>query len=156
VFRKILVPLDGSKLAEKAMPYAEALAQKFESELVLGWVVQLKVQTLPEHEPFPLGMAAVYTTEAETQRGQHYLAEIQRGLGQRQLRCSTRVVEGYSIADAIVAIAMQERVDLIVKTTYARLGLSRWLHGNVAAAVLQRAPCPLFLVRVSDEDGAAD
>jgi nucleotide-binding universal stress UspA family protein len=154
MFRKILAPLDGSNLAEKALPYVEVLAQKFEAEIVLGWVVQLKVQTLPEHEPFPLGMAAVYTTESETQRGRAYLAAVQRGLNQRHLRCVTRVVEGYSIADAIVAIAVDEGVDLIVKTTYARLGLSRWLHGNVAAAVLQRAPCPLFLVRVSDEDGA--
>ena len=40
MLHKILVPLDGSTLAEKALPYAEALAQKFEAELILVWVVQ--------------------------------------------------------------------------------------------------------------------
>ena len=91
-------------------------------------------------------------TSAEKERATAYLQRLQADFADRQIRSSLRVVESPSIADAIVALAVKEEVDLIVKTTYARLGLSRWLHGNIAAQVLQRAPCPLFLVRVSDED----
>jgi nucleotide-binding universal stress UspA family protein len=157
MFRKILAPLDGSQLAEKSLPYVEVLAQRFDAEVILGWVVQIRSPAVSEFEPVPYGATTLFDTTAEKERAGVYLQRLQGQLQQRQIRSSSRIVEGFSIADAIVAIANEERVDLIVKTTYARLGLSRWLHGNVAAQVLQRAPCPLFLVKVSDDesDGSA-
>jgi nucleotide-binding universal stress UspA family protein len=97
-------------------------------------------------------VAALLDTSAEKDRATQYLLRQQSHFQQRQIRSSYRIVEGYSIADAIVAMAVEARADLIVKTTYARLGPSRWLQGNVAAVVMQRAPCPLFLIRVSGDE----
>ncbi|HXF64445.1 MAG TPA: universal stress protein [Caldilineaceae bacterium] len=152
MFRKILAPLDGSQLAERALPYVEALAKQFDAEIIWGWVVQIRPPAVPEYEHASYGVTALLDTSAEKERATAYLQRLQADFAKRQLRSSLRVVESPSIADAIVALAVKEQADLIVKTTYARLGLSRWLHGNIAAQVLQRAPCPLFLVRVSDED----
>jgi nucleotide-binding universal stress UspA family protein len=152
MFRKILAPLDGSPLAEKSLPYVEALAKQFGAEVIWGWVVPIRAPVVPEYDHASYGLSTLVDTTAEKERAHAYLQQLQAQFAQRQVRSTTKVVEGTSIADAIVSMAVNEQVDLIVKTTYARLGLSRWLHGNIAASVLQRAPCPLFLVRVSDED----
>ena len=152
MFRRILAPLDGSALAEKSMPYVESIAQKFDAEVVMCWVVQLRTYAMSDFQPIDYGLATLLDTTMEKERATKYLTRLQNQMQQRQIRASYHIVESYSIADAIVNIAMQEKVDLIVKTTYARLGPSRWLQGNVAAAVLQRAPCPLFLVRVSGDE----
>lgn len=152
MFQRILVPLDGSDAAAKSLPYAESLAEKYGAEIVLGWVVQLRTYAMSDFQPIDYGLTALLDTTAEKERATAYLQELQIQLHARHVRASLKIVESYSIADAIVAIANEIRADLIVKTTYARLGPSRWLQGNVAAIVLQRAPCPLFLVRVSGEE----
>jgi nucleotide-binding universal stress UspA family protein len=152
MFRKILAPVDGSPLAEKSLPYVEALAEKFGAEVVLGWVVQIPIPATTGYGPELRGMGALFNTNAERERATAYLHNLQEELARRQIVASTRIVESISVSSAIVDMAFQEGVDLIVKTTYARLGISRWLQGNIAAEVLQHAPCPLFLVKVSDTD----
>ena len=152
MFHKILAPLDGSVLAEKSMPYVESMAQKFDAEVVMCWVVQLRTYAMSDFQPIDYGLATLLDTTMEKERATKYLERLQGQMKERQIRASYHIVESYSIADAVVNIAIQENVDLIVKTTYARLGPSRWLQGNVAASVLQRAPCPLFLVRVSSDE----
>jgi nucleotide-binding universal stress UspA family protein len=107
---------------------------------------------MSDFQPIDYGLAALLDTSAEKERAAHYLQRLQDRLQRRELRVSTQVVESYSIADAIVAMAKSVAADLIVKTTYARLGPSRWLQGNIAAVVLQRAPCPVFLIRVSGDE----
>jgi nucleotide-binding universal stress UspA family protein len=119
----------------------------------LGWVVQLRTHALSDFEPINYGLVNLLDTTREREQADHYLQRLQRQLQARQIRASYQIVESLSIADGIVAIANEVKADLIIKTTYARLGPSRWLQGNVAALVLQRAPCPLFLVRVSAADG---
>lgn len=149
MFHRILAPLDGSALAEKSLPYVESLAQQYRAEVILGWVVQLRTHALSDFEPINYGLVNLLDTSREREQATHYLEQRQVLLQARQIRASYQVTESLSIADGIVAIANGVKADLIVKTTYARLGPSRWLQGNVAALVMQRAPCPLFLIRVS-------
>lgn len=150
MFRTILLPLDGSRLAEESLPYAESLARQYDAELVLGWVIQLRTTAASEFDPLPHGVAVLFDTTVDRDRANNYLGPLEQRLQAKGLRTAHRIAEGYSIADTIVAMAKEVKADLIVKTSYARLGLSRWLHGNIAAEVLQRAPCPVFLVRVHD------
>jgi len=147
--QKILVPLDGSKLAEKALPYAETFAQNFEAELIVVWALQ----------PQPLvavsdyGVASYNTIiEDEEREATDYLDHLQTELRSRNILVRTTIIKGHSVADAIVDLASQEEVDFIVKTTHGRSGLSRWIYGSVATKVLQQAPCPIFLVRVRAGD----
>jgi nucleotide-binding universal stress UspA family protein len=151
MFHKILAPLDGSKVAEKSLPYVESLAQQYGAEVVMGWVVPLRTYTLSDVQP-NYGLATLLDTTKEKEEAAVYLQRLQSQFQQRQISASYQIIESHSIADAIVAMANETKADLIVKTTYARLGPRRWLQGNVAAVVLQHAPCPLFLVRVNIDE----
>ena len=82
------------------------------------------------------------------QTAQDYLEGVQANFKKKNIPTRIEILENVSIADGIVEIATQESVDVIVKTTHGRSGLSRWVYGSVATKVLQHAPCPIFLVRV--------
>lgn len=153
MFKKILAPLDGSELAEKSLPYVESIAKQYDAEVVFGWVIVLRTYAVSDFEPINYGLATLLDTTAERDYAASYLKRLHTRFQQRQIRSSYQIMESHSIADAIVAMANEVNADLIIKTTYARLGPSRWLQGNVAAVVLQRAHCPLFLVRVHPGEG---
>lgn len=150
MLQKILVPLDGSKLAEKALPYAEALAQKFEAELILIMVLQTPTVPLLA-EPYggvPLYNYSETDMDEKRKAAQDYLGGLKDNLAKQNIPTRTKVLENSSVADGIVDIASQEKIDVIVKTTHGRSGPSRWIYGSVATKVLQQAPCPIFLVRI--------
>ena len=150
MLQKILAPLDGSKLAELALPYAEALAQKFDAELILVLVLQTPAPPIVV-EPY---MGSPFYGHDETimaeerKEAQDYLGNLQDNLRKQNISTRIEVLEEVSVADGIVGIASQEEIDVIVKTTHGRSGPSRWVYGSVATKVLQHAPCPVFLVRV--------
>jgi nucleotide-binding universal stress UspA family protein len=151
MLQKILVPLDGSKLAEKALPYAETLAQKFQAELILLWVIQDPIMIPMDY--YGVGVSVNDTIMAnQEQEASDYLRQLQDKFRRQKIPTRTAVLKGQSVADVIIDMASQEGVDVIVKTTHGRSGISQWIFGNVAAKVLQRAPCPIFLVRVSEKD----
>lgn len=146
MIKKILVPLDGSKLAEKALPYAEALAEKLGAELILTWVLHPLI-VMSDYG------ASSYETiiSLEKNEATQYLTTTQIELQKRHLPVRINILEGQA-ADAIIELACQERVGLIVMSTHGRSGLSRWVHGSVATKVLQHAPCPVFLVRAKEPE----
>jgi nucleotide-binding universal stress UspA family protein len=150
VFKRILVPLDGSQLAEKALPYAEALAKKFEAELILVQVLQL----MPEFVAGPHGgMMFHEQIVQDRQVAEAYLNGLMRQeyeLGIRPVRTVT--LEAHSVAMAIAKLACDESVELIVMSTHGRSGLSRLVHGSVAGQMLHEAPCPVFLVKVAEPE----
>ncbi len=154
MYRKILIPLDGSALSELALPHAEALARQFNSELILIRVCQSAVMPL-ELYPTLAGVTYDYYTELQIQTEKEtkdYLIRLQKKLQQEGLKCRHLALEGF-VPDAILEIAEKEAVDLIVMSTHGRSGLGRWVYGSVAAKVLQTASCPIFLVRAQNHLG---
>ncbi len=152
MLQKILVPLDGSKLAEQALPYAQSLTEKFEAELILLMVLQPPILPVLA-EPYSGASMLDYPPhemEKIKEEAQAYLNNLCQKLEQDGVSARTEILEGTAVADAIVDLARQEAVDVIVKTTHGRSGLSRWIYGNVATRVLQEAHCPIFLVRVKE------
>jgi nucleotide-binding universal stress UspA family protein len=147
MYRKILVPLDGSTLSELALPHAEALAQRFESEVLLVRVCP-PISTPVEFYSF----AAEATEEdrdlpAQAEKGaEAYLTFMQEKLHLKGIKSSYFVLHGL-IPETILDIAETEKADLIVMSTHGRSGRGRWVYGSVAAKVLQAAPCPIFLIR---------
>jgi nucleotide-binding universal stress UspA family protein len=149
MFKRILVPLDGSKLAEKALSYAEALAEKFEAELVLVRVLQLLLEAIPAG--LYTGMAFHQQTVQDRQEATTYLNEMAaqvRKVGVLSLR--QVVLDAPSVTNAITELAGEESVDLIVMSTHGRSGFSRLVFGSVAGQVLHDAPCPVFLVKAKE------
>lgn len=149
MFKRILVPLDGSELAEKALPYAEALAQKFEAELILVRVLQLLLEAIPAG--LYTGAAFHQQTVQDKQEAATYLNEVATQARKAGVLPLRRVVlDGPVISNAITELAGEEKVDLIVMCTHGRSGLSRLMFGSVAGQVLHDAPCPVFLVKAKE------
>jgi nucleotide-binding universal stress UspA family protein len=160
MYNRILVALDGSALAERVLPHAEALGQKFGATLVLLRATTPPAEIIAAEAAagvIPVSPAIadpVALTEAEQRDAATYL----RGLAER-LRSAGHVVEidepeGRTAA-AILTRARDLRADLIAMTTHGLGGLGRAIFGSVADEVLRHAPCPVLLVRVTEPDGRA-
>jgi nucleotide-binding universal stress UspA family protein len=139
MYSTVLVPLDGSPLAERALPYAARLARAAHTRLVLLRVVpeldrSAHTEALQEH--------VRVRTEAEQYLDQ-IVARVATDPGTP--RAETFVDEGEAAA-RIIAQAQRQRAGLIVMGTHGRSGLGRWLYGSVAESVLRGAELPIFMV----------
>lgn len=160
VYKRVLVPLDGSSLAEGVLPQAAALARRFQAEVILLQVVPPLSKMVAETMPAaiePSGTAAVIGVKAAEEKHQRlreqalaYLAGVRRRL--RGVRSTLQVVEG-SPGERIVAYAGEQGVDLIAMSTHGRRGLARLVLGSVAEYVLRHSRTPLLLVRVLEHEG---
>ena len=150
-FRRILVPLDGSVLSAAALPVAEAMAQKFDSELVLLRVVDFPV---PHRAAlYPEDHWIREALQQEQREVQTYLDTMQHTLEAQGLHARTLVFEE-SPAEDILFAASSEDVDLIIMTSHGIGGSGRWASGSVAYKVMQHSPCPVLLVRNGEQRGA--
>jgi nucleotide-binding universal stress UspA family protein len=136
----ILVPLDGSALAETALPRALDLAEISGGHLLLLRAAQ--ASTLPGIDPIEDQVRAV--KEAET-----YLAGVEARLRQRSSVKVESIVWYGPAAVAIVEAARARGVDEIVMTTHGRSGLGRLLLGSVAESVLRGTTTPILLLRAA-------
>ncbi len=144
-YERVLVPLDGSDLAEAILPFAEKLAGPIDSEVILLRVVE---PLAPAAALAAAGVPApdeLFLRQLEARR---YLDEIARRLEDKGLRVRTLLGHGPA-ASEIVAVARSERADLIAMSTHGRGGLGRLLFGSVAEAVLRAAPVPVLLIRMT-------
>lgn len=126
--RCLLVPLDGSALAERALPYAATLARASGARLVLVRVA-------------PLGGGPAGAREAR-----EYLERIAADLTAEGRPVEITVPAG-DVVEEIVAVAHRQAADLLVSATHGRGGLGRWVYGSTAAALLARTHLPILLVR---------
>jgi len=132
----ILVPLDGSVLAERALPYAEQLAKMRGDKLVLARAVQARI--FPGVDPSDRQIQLSEQAEA-------YLQQVAKRLTERGLTVDTAVPYGPA-ADEILDEVKIRRPNMVVMATHGRSGLGRSIYGSVADAVLRRIELPLVLV----------
>ena len=145
MYKHILIPLDGSELAEQALNHAIALASHFQAELVLLKVV----------EPFAhaRGMSRADLEQIRQQShswADEYLERLAAYVQQQGLMVQKVTVDGRPHT-AIAEYAETNQVDLIVMSTRGQSGLSRWLMGSVADRVVRGATVPVLLVRLHNE-----
>ena len=129
-FKTILVPLDGSELAARAIPYAMFLARAAKGALILFHASSGRASDQDVH------------AEMDTILDKYRLAEQ---LTREGVSTVVRPVEG-DIGSTIVQEIAEARVDLVVMSTHGRGGLARVVHGSVADHVLHHAPVPVLLV----------
>ncbi|SRR5579884_313220 len=137
----ILVPLDGSPFAERALPYATTLARAAHARLLLLRAVL--AHPLPGTDPALAQLTAVQHAEAA-------LAAVAERLRRDGLAVDTAVYYDEA-ATAIADAAHYRHADLIVMSTHGRTGLGRWLYGSVADRVLRRAEVPVLLIPATCE-----
>jgi nucleotide-binding universal stress UspA family protein len=132
----ILVPLDGSKTAEHALPFAARVARGAQAELQLVHIATVAGWARPEQEHGNLV---------------DQLDEIAEPLRKAGLRVTTGIVNGYysDIGQIIGELARERGVSLIVMTTHGRGGVQRFIYGSVADAVIRSSHVPLLLIPAS-------
>jgi nucleotide-binding universal stress UspA family protein len=155
--RQIVVPLDGSRLAEKALPHAVALARATGSGLTLLQVVSGPQITPPPARGDPVVSTVSVPREAMWESVHTYLRDVTLRLGNEGLVFQLAVLEG-DAAETIIGYAEQHpEVAMIVMSTRGRSGLTRWVLGSVAEKVLQVAPVLLAVIRPPvDAENQAD
>lgn len=147
MYRKILVPLDGSERAERILNHVAELAEQFDAEIVLLTVFHpepIVVPTEPYYKPFNYDFIQKQLADAED-----YLNQQCGKLYQREIRTHARVSEG-PVIETILAVARQEDVDLIAIASHGRTGLPRMIYGSIADGVLHNTDRPLLLIRSLD------
>lgn len=155
--RTILVPLDGSELAESVLPHVEAVAKQRGTEIVD--VILLRVCEPPIiSSDYPEAIMPLSWEEHVEQQmalckraSEKYLASVEKRLKDAGLKVRSEALVGKpplgNPANEIIDYANRNPFNLIVMATHGRSGISRWAYGSVAARVLLGVSSPLFLVR---------
>jgi len=150
MYKRALVPLDGSMVAEAIVPFILEIAGPLDMEVVLLRVIVPTPPVLVE------GGGPVVADDVEKLRAgaEEYLADVAADLRARGVRVTTHVRFGNAVAE-ILDGARETEADLIAMTTHGRGGLGRLLFGSVAEAVLRQSDMPVFLMRQTKEQVAA-
>ena len=149
MYKRVVVPLDGSALAEGMLNFIIDIAGPLDLEVVLLRVAQ------------PVSPVAIEATQyvdvedEEVRRAEmeSYLRGLAATLESRGVRVKTRIRRGDPVNE-ILAAARDERADLIAMTTHGRTGPARVLLGSIAESVLRHADVPVFLLRHTERDVA--
>lgn len=151
MYNKILVPLDGSELAESILPNVEELARQFGSTVILLQVLELPhLVGLPKGDVYD---ALPQITPAEVSQ---YLTETRRYLDRVANRLQEKGIDSRGLVEygpvvvTIMRVARQEDIGLIAMASHGRGGLADVYYGSVAAGVLQRIDRPLLIVRAQN------
>ncbi len=139
MFRKALVPLDGSELSEGVLPYVSALAKGLNIPLALLTVIDLEAVDMPERLRERLRYGSV---EAEIRK---QLEGTVKRLADDGVRADSIVAFGHP-ADEIVLVAERENCDLVAMSTHARGALARGILGSVTDKVIHASHLPTLTI----------
>jgi len=143
MYKRILVPLDGSDLARAILPRVVEMASAHKSEVIL-------LRVLPESGVLPK------TAAKERQEAEERLTSAEQELLNEGVNVRHTIRHGSDRAAEIVDYAEVNQVDLIAMSTHGRGGVGRWVFGSVAARVLEGTTKPILLVRAPGAHIAAD
>ncbi len=141
-FKRIVVPLDGSALAEQILPRVMALAKLEDAEITL-----LNVLIPQSHSQKEIVDPSLPWWDKDISVAQAYLFRIAGRLRRNGVPVTTDIVIGENVANAIGDFAGRERADLIAIATHGRGGLARMLRGSVAGAVMHSARMSMLVLK---------
>ena len=138
MYKRVVIPLDGSRLAEGILPFILQIAAPLDLEAVLVYVVHPVMPQAIEGTTRFTG----YDVAAKLNEARNYLAPVAADLRRQGVRVTTDARQGEPVAE-IVAAARETGAGLIAMTTHGRSGFGRLVFGSVADAVLRRprSPC---------------
>ena len=144
MYKNILVPLDGSKRAERILPHVEELAFRFEANVVLLRVVGLIGSST--HPNVPFSKLDLGNEEQRYDDAKSYLTAIRGEFREKGIKAKAVLKKG-PVVRWICDVASSEDVDLIAMASHGRTGLERVFYGSVAVGVLHQVDRPLLLIR---------
>ena len=141
MYKRISVPLDGSKLAERILPHVKTIAKATGAEVIL-------LRVVPLHSEFTLEAPSETKkwVEEEEGRAAKYLEGVAKGLEKAGVKTKVEVAAG-DPAVQILTAAEQGNADLITMMSHGETGLSAFDRGSVAEKVLKHSPRPVLMVR---------
>lgn len=148
MFKKILIPTDGSTLATNAAQAGVEFAKQCQAEVVGVFVA-------PDYH-YPIGVEIIppsYPTEEEykasiARTGEAYLEGVRKAATESGLKYNSAIVYSEQTAQKIVEIAQQQQCDLIFIGSHGRSGLGQLLLGSVTSKVLALCDIPVFVYRM--------
>jgi len=145
VYKRVIVPLDGSEMAEQALPNATELARASNASMLLVSVVGYPYLERKGLTSWALQQEALdQVVREETERAEQYLSGVRERLAADGFDVTAEVRRG-AVDQAI--LTDPEAGDVIVMTTHGRGGVARWFLGSVAEDVVRRSTVPVLLVR---------
>lgn len=143
MYKKILIPLDGSEISEHALEHLKGIAM----DPRITSIIMLRVAETPvalylgsDHD---LEMEAGAKEQAKADANK-YLTKIANYLKKKGMNVETVVTDGIP-ADDILNYATENEVDLIIMSTHGRSGISRWFSGSVAEKVIRHSTVPVLI-----------
>lgn len=150
MYHRILIPLDGSPVAEQVLPLSKMIAARFQSSVVLFRAVE------PLHERLRVD-GEVFSVEDQVEflcgSATEYLTMVLHGFTAAGIPAELKVQVGPA-APEILQFAESARVNLVAMATHGRTGLQHWVYGSVADKVLSSARVPVLLVRATESTPA--
>ena len=152
MYKKILVPLDGSELAEAILEHVLAIATSCDvAEVVLLTVTENLDKSISEiiNARVSMGLEQAYQIASDKKQTYideivKYLKKIASNLEQKGININIEVLSGKP-ADEILKYSKENKVDLIIMSTHGRSGISRIVFGSVADKVLRQTEIPVLL-----------
>jgi nucleotide-binding universal stress UspA family protein len=153
MYPKVLVPLDGSELAECALPEVIKLCRGgVVGEVILLKVIAIEVMHIPKAYERSIDFTAL--SNAHRTEAMKYLEGVQSRLQAEGIKVGTELLEGRP-EERIVDFAKNRTVDLIVIATHGYTGMKRLMFGSVALQVLHDANVPVLLIRAHPGEAKA-
>jgi len=151
---KILIPLDGSKVGEAALPYVEDLVTKLLPEVKVEVTLVQVLSSLSHYVVAGEATARIPYTEQEREqmkkKASQYLRKVGQALRKKGANIKVKVAVGHA-ADEIIKAADEINADFIAMSTHGRSGLSRWAFGSVADRVVRGGNKPVLVVKALKE-----
>lgn len=144
MFKRILVPLDGSARAESAIPVAARIAHAYSASITLLRIAETPV----EYGPYlaPPASYAKEAVEADIARLKEYLEQAAQAEALAGIDVEVKALFG-AVAPTIIAAAQAYHSDVIVMCSHGYTGFKRWMLGSVADKVARHAPVPILILR---------
>jgi nucleotide-binding universal stress UspA family protein len=156
MYEKMMVPLDGSELAECVLPHVEAFLKGFPLRDV-RLVRVVEPVTIPHRDIHTDSEQLAHQLEEQEAGRQssarRYLEEVRSRIGPEGTGMRTEVLSG-RVSERLIDYAEQNHIDLILIATHGRSGVTRWVRGSVADKILHAASVPVFMVRAPRTQGA--
>ncbi len=141
MYQKVLVPLDGSELAECALPHVQRMAKE-------GFVKDIIVLTVIDIHPSALleGADTTVIYKAQMNNSREYMNKVQSQFRAEGIEVKTEILQG-SAAQVISDYANEKKVELVVIATHGYSGVKRLMFGSVALRIMHESQMPVLLIR---------
>ncbi len=154
MYEKILVPLDGSKVGEAALPYVEELVSKMAPKVKVEVTLLQVISSLTHYVIAGEASVQVPYNEREIEqikgKSRDYLDKTGECLRSKGVVVKIKVATG-NAAEEIIKFAEETKTDLVAMSTHGRSGLSRWAFGSVTDKVLRAGNLPILVIKAPKE-----